>query len=339
MQKRSLCYQENKKAYKPICYTCIVPINQKQNKKQKKRRESVKGTDATKPMKENKILNLENIEATNAKKCTCKHPNCDNLIKTGEGYGLRTKYGQAYFCRQHNMLNGLRGYTCEDFYEVGSEKATKLAKHTIGNEFECMVDGEDPRRFNSLKAIMLDSKYIDTQDSTVDIEFKAPIMEGLGTISKICDTIEREGFSHCFNNDECGAHIHGYTSDIFPIRAYYHSLFLPLYNYIDTMDVEKRVAIFGRDFAGWAQRINDRTDATRHANFVNTEHYHTIEFRLPRFASALQYMQLVKFWREATFTIDFYFTNCLQPIEGGKRKAQAQKIGAEIVEIAKKYFE
>ena len=238
------------------------------------------------------------------------------------------------------MLNhGLYDYSFEGFSNVGTPKSTSLAHHPVGEEFETMRDGESVKRYNSLKMILVDSHFIPSHDCTVYVEYKSPIQEGLGTISKLLDTIEREGFIHCFSHQNCGAHMHGYTSNITPVRNYYHSLFIPLCEYIKEMDDEKRVATFGRDFSEWASPINASTYECQHENFINVQHENTIEFRLPKITSASQYLNVLKFWREATHHIEKDFTTCLKPIEGGYRKMQAQKIGCELVDIAKKYFD
>ena len=290
-------------------------------------------------MKNNTILNNENIKDTNKCTCTCAYPNCNQVLLPNQGHGFRTKYGQRYLCSNHTLNRGLFGYTYEGFINVGTPKTTSLAHHTVGVEFETMKDEETEKRYNSLKMILVDSHFLPSSDSTVYVEYKSPIQEGLGTISKLLDTIEREGFIHCFSNESCGAHMHGYTSNIAPVRGYYHSIFIPFCEYIKSMNDEKRVEIFGRDFSTWASPIDASTYECQHENFVNVQHENTIEFRLPRITSASQYLNVLKFWREATHHIEKNFTTCLKPIEGGYRKMQAQKIGYEIVDIARKYFE
>ena len=327
MQKNESYYKKN--IFKKICD--ILTLSKDKNKIFFLRR--------IKPMKNNTILNNENINDTNTRTCTCAYPNCNHVLQPNEGHGFRTKYGQRYLCYNHMLNHGLYDYTYEGFANVGTPKSTSLAHHPVGEEFETMRDGESVKRYNSLKMILVDSHFIPSSDSTVYVEYKSPIQEGLGTISKLLDTIEREGFIHCFSHESCGAHMHGYTSNIAPVRSYYHSLFIPLCEYIRNMDSEKRVATFGRDFSMWASPINASTYECQHENFINVQHENTIEFRLPKITSASQYLNVLKFWREATHHIEKNFTTCLKPIEGGYRKMQAQKVGCELVDIAKKYFD
>ena len=111
-------------------------------------------------MKNNTILNNDNIKSTNTKTCTCAYPGCDHVLLPNEGYGFRTKYGQRYLCNNHTLNHGLHDYSCEDFANVGTPKSTSLTHHPVGEEFETMKDGESEKRYNSLKMILVDSHFI-----------------------------------------------------------------------------------------------------------------------------------------------------------------------------------
>ena len=77
---------------KNMCYIYIVE-RQKQNIFLRR----------IKPMKNNTILNNENIQDTNTRTCTCAYPNCNHVLMPNEGHGFRTKYGQRYLCNNHTL--------------------------------------------------------------------------------------------------------------------------------------------------------------------------------------------------------------------------------------------
>ena len=93
---------------------------------------------------------------------------------------------------------------------------------------------------------------------------------------------------------------------------------------------------FGSDFRYYACKIDRYTDCMNHANFINVQHDHTLEFRLPRIREYRQFVELLKFWREVGFFLNnFDFEKTAEAIT---RKRKASEAAEEIVKIAKKYF-
>ena len=120
------------------------------------------------------------------------------------------------------------------------------------------------------------------------------------------------------------------------MRRYYHSIFLPLNDYIDSLGAERRVEVFGSDFRYYAMKINENSDPQSHSNIFNTQHLHTLEFRLPRVIGYKQYMNVLKFWREVVCYINNY--DFKEDADAVTRKATARTCGGALVKIAKKYF-
>ena len=159
-------------------------------------------------------------------------------------------------------------------------------------------------------------------------------MRGLGHISKVLQNNE-DAFVYFTSNT--GAHIHTSTSKIEYIRRYYHTIWLPLYEYLDKHDAEWRKTKFGSDFRHYACRISEDTYPENHSNFVNVQHNNTIEFRLPRIKERHQFMNVLKFWREVGYYLENYDFH-ENSISREERKTVAQKAGQEIVKLAVKYF-
>ena len=75
-----------------------------------------------------------------------------------------------------------------------------------------------------------------------------------------------------------------------------------------------------------------------HSNFVNCQHAHTLEFRLPRIRSAEQYITDIYFFREVVALLNNTEWIAKTSDNRNERKAQAVNLSREIVEIARNYF-
>lgn len=221
-------------------------------------------------------------------KCMC--PNCNNIGTHKVQVFRRGAEGHGFMCDFH--YHHLESYFAKNNNMQGKDKAHGL---TIGVEFETSFSTEKAR------IEFLASGYLPTQDSTVDAEFKSPIMNGLNTLSKNCVTFERLiSENHLEVNHQCGTHLHiGHKTELTPanleyIRRFYHSLFVPLSD-VMRENPEKTKKLFGRELNYWANPINRNTDPRQHTNFINMQHDKTIEFRTCKFVNAKQYMNCAKF--------------------------------------------
>lgn len=273
--------------------------------------------------------------------CYC----CNKELKRGEGFMFFVpSRGRRVLCEEHYSDNGLLWYhgnaeERESHPEtvVGAERSMSLTNTLVGIEFET-VKADSVSSFNTVRQILEQSFLVKAEsDCTVDAEFPTEKLRGLNSLSKVLQSMEVHHMLKHVNSNRCGAHIHANCIDVPYMRRYYHSIFIPLCEYIDAMGGDNRIAVFGSDWRGWAQKINEHSYAEEHSNFVNTQHSNTLEFRLPRIIGAKQYMRVVKFWREAVYELnnfDFQKTADIRT-----RQLVASQAGEMLVRIARKYFE
>lgn len=258
---------------------------------------------------------------------------CGGEVLRGEGQRvLIPSKGIRIVCRRHIDNYNLLGYGCEAFNEKGTSKTTPLASTTIGIELEY---NNEVNNISALRTFLSNLGFIITSDCTVYSEAKSPIYEGLSSISKVLQTIEREGFLPCTTSEGVGAHMHVYCNDISYVRRYYHSIFLPLANYI--RGIENKEEVFGSNYRFYAQDISRDTTPMNHSNIFNVEHSNTIEFRLPKIRGYKQYLNIIKFWREVGCYIN-HFDFDKNNSDNSKRLGRARTCGEALVKIAKKYF-
>lgn len=272
-------------------------------------------------------------------KCMCKNCNNNGTIKV-EIAKRGNRYG--YMCEFH--ASRLEGYCTENDYRHGSRKV---------NGFTYSMELETSASTQKARGELLDFGFLPTSDSTVNVEYKSPIYEGLNAISKQLVSIEKLTQEEMNIGNNCGTHFHvGHVDHINPatmeaIRRFYHSIFVPLSDCMKA-NPEKTTAFWGRSFNqyGWACPINENSNPNEHTNFINMQHAWTIEFRLAKFQNASQYMNVVKFCRDVVnavienFVKHFHDSN----IDASRynnmteyRKHKAQVTAKKIVKLYKKY--
>lgn len=261
---------------------------------------------------------------------------CGCTVLGGEGY-RRFVRGRGYrvFCESH--YKGLEEYHDSDSYRadyIGTRKKMPITNQLIGVEIEIDADRNEDT-YLRFRGTLERVGYCLEHDCTVmGGEAPSPKMRGLAHISKVLQNNE-DVFVYFTSNT--GAHIHTSTSKIDYLRRYYHSIFLPLCEYLESHDSEWRISKFGSDFRHYACKINNDTYPENHSNFVNVQHDNTIEFRLPRIKERHQFMNVLKFWREVGFFLENYdFQE--SSMNSFRRKERAMNAGNEIVKIATKYF-
>lgn len=260
---------------------------------------------------------------------------CGCVVNKSEGY-RRFVRGRGFriFCCDHAL--SLEGYHESASYRadsIGTIKKMPLTRQIIGVEVEIDCDRNDEvyRRFRgTLERV----GYCFESDCTVrGGEAPSPKMQGLAHISKVLQN--NEDIFYAFT-ENTGAHVHVSCNKVEYLRRYYHSIFIPLCDYISDHSDAWKVEVFGSAFRGYAQPITATSIATAHANFVNLQHDYTMEFRLPRIRERHQFMQVLKFWREVGFMIDNYDFH--EDGDALTRKLYAKKCGIEVVKLARKYF-
>lgn len=223
---------------------------------------------------------------------------------------------------------------------LGTFKKGNIQRYTIGCELEHMGRFQRRKAYRTFKVLIERTfNVIEESDCTVSGEFPTDKMNGANKLSKALYKLESYGFMCFLDVDGVGAHIHVYCNCVPIVRNWYHTLFSPLQAYLLIHNNEWLIEHFGRAFGSYRQTFDRHTDAQTHSNFINTQHSHTLEFRLPRIHSQAQYMNVVYFWRECVAFLNN--TNWIENTGNNRqaRKAQAENIGQALVDIARNYFE
>lgn len=231
----------------------------------------------------------------------CRNPKCiycnnEGIVKVQlKNRGNRA----AYLCEYHASHMGDESYFAENSKRRGN----------AGHGFTFSFELEMHRPTATMRAELESVDFIPTYDCTTDTEFKSPIYQSLNPIPKKLDTIEkllRAGHGAIINAD--GTHFHVGHKDyinaetIAYLKRFYHSLFIPLCEAMQENPTATK-KLFGRDFTYYASTIDRHTHADAHCNFINLQHSYTIEYRLCKFKNASQYMNCIKFCKDATNAI------------------------------------
>lgn len=273
----------------------------------------------------------------NIAKCNCK--NCNN-IGTHPIPVFKRGGRQAFLCDYHFNHN-------ESYYTKNDQKQGTNKQHgfTYGVEFETSYSTPKAR------IEFTDIGYLPTHDATVNCEYKSPIMQGLNQLAKHTVTFERLTQSNDLQvNTDCGTHLHIGGEALNPeamgyIKRFYHSLFLPLSEAMQA-NPNATARLFGRPLNYWASPITMGCDVTRHTNFINMQHAHTIEFRACKFVNAKQYMNAVHFCDDTVKTVLANFVEHFNdtpkdarryPTQKAYRLHKAQMTAKKLVKLFKKY--
>lgn len=243
-----------------------------------------------------------------------------------------------------------RNYSDENGIRVGVEK-----KHgfTVSEELETS------RSSDRARGELLNFGFIPTFDSTVDVEYKSPIYEGLNAVSKQCVSIEKliaEG--ELTIGEECGTHFHvGHRNYINPVtmrflRRFNGSLFTPLSEAI-MADSVKAERFFGRRSNHWAEPVSFSDPSgdydgyrMKHSAMFNLQHDYTVEFRQAKFVTATQYMNVAKFARDVVNALinnfiehfmDTEWDRNRYPTRTAYRKHKADVTAQKLVKLYEKY--
>ena len=262
-------------------------------------------------------------------------------------------------CATHN-----RQYHTENSAVLGTDKVNKVF---------CGVEGEFSYSDEFARNAMFEYGFIPTHDSSLSsdgngsrygwdgntCEYVSGLMKGLNRVSKwalTCDYLISEG--HLKINSSCGTHFHvsidsmkdgkGNKTYMGYIRRFYNSLFVPLCEEMKR-NPEATVALFGRNFTGYAKAIDMATTQEVHGDryyFINCMADTNIEFRLNKFVSGKQYQNLMKMEVEMVKCIVTNFCEHFMDTDWDRsryekrtqyRKHKADVTAAKLVKIFKKY--
>ena len=205
----------------------------------------------------------------------------------------------ACLCARCRGLGNLKSYYDENNTRVGKQTSGKYAGITTSLELETIGNS------STMKVALLKQDFIATHDGTVDIEYKSPIFNNAHSIGIFSNTVQWGNEKCNFNtlDARCGCHTHyGLSHNEFDFRRVDYSIFDAYLDKINSLSRDARIAFFGRDFGQWARAHI----ACEHTSCVNNEHEYTVEFRLPKFINARQYMRCYYMHRDV-FTIALMF--------------------------------
>lgn len=243
-----------------------------------------------------------------------------------------------------------RGYSEENGMRYGERK---------NHGFTFSMELETSRTTEKARGELLDFGFIPTYDCTVNVEYKAPIYEGLNALSKQCVSIEKLiAENEMAIGNECGTHFHvGHAEHINGttmryLRRFNGSLFVPLSNAI-MADTEKSARFFGRKPNSWSEPVSMQDPSgdyegnrMKHSAMFNLQHDYTIEFRQAKFVNAEQYMNMAKFARDCVNAIIENFVKHFNDTEWDRRryetrtayrKHKAQVTAQKMVKLYEKY--
>lgn len=271
-------------------------------------------------------------------------------LEAGEGFALclpeagdRPRYVCSECMRKLERKLRYHGNACErSAYDepLGTPKKGSLEHTTIGIEIEHVSNRFSEKSFYTFKYLIERAFNVKEEDDcSVSGEFPTDKMEGGNKSSKMIRKLEKYGFFKFLDNPRTGAHIHVECTCIEFVRNWYNTLFVPLCRWLAGHSEDWLIERFGSAFRDYAEEINERTDCGIHSNFVNTQHNHTLEFRLPRMRTAEQYVTCIYFWRKVVWTLNQ--TAWIEKTENNRaeRKAQAVEIANQILKIAIEFFE
>lgn len=225
------------------------------------------------------------------------------------------------------------GYSWENSLRRGkiSDKQSRLPfQITVSQELEMMR----PTLRTALEVQAND--YILTGDCTVSLEAKSPIYYGRQSIAKYADTIERlisDGDMAITSN--CGTHTHFgavftdrpdteainiYFMEWFRQEDVYRALVQPIADILREHETET-ARFFGRSLGGWARYPSFYSPCT-HENFINLQHNHTVEIRLPRFKNAAQYRRFLEYGENIIREILTCYYGDKDTVKTGKKLAK-----------------
>ena len=253
-----------------------------------------------------------------------------SIADGGKRVTIPSQKNGVWMCNAHRGKKNLNDYSDENDIRVGKGNADGIS---ISIELESMGIS------TSARAYFVKNNFLPTYDSTVDIEYKSPIYTSELPLAKIVGAIEymnnNSNYSFSVNNENCGIHTHyGFIDNHFDFRnlyRHYEFLFKPLNDMIENMSVEKREEIFGRDFEYYNRSLSF-SYPDRHENWINIQHRYTLEIRMPRFTSAVQYMRFLKTFKKIFKALNTFYIN------RGQNEQAAIKAGRKMAKIFEKEY-
>lgn len=266
---------------------------------------------------------------------------CDEEVKAGEGFRVMIR-GRGYRvkCRKHAQeAEHYHGSSIYRADKIGTTKKSSLAKTTTGIEWESENKSADIELYNAFRGALERAGFCAEHDGSLHdgFEFPSPKCEGVKSLSALIHSIESRGEDVFLKGEDCGMHIHAAADNMDIYRNWYHTIFIPFCEWLESQTEDFCNANFGGKFRYYACKINRNSNVMNHCNFVNMQHAHTIEWRIPRYVCATQTVILLKFWRKVCWMLNN--TEWKPEADRATRKAIAEEAGRKIVKIAIDTFE
>lgn len=166
---------------------------------------------------------------------------------------------------------------------------------TFSVEFEIHTHSSAARD-RALK--LLRYHYIRTDDASVSDEYKSPIYTSLSAFRSHLPLLDE---LHSLVDDHCGTHVHiGFPSHLAPdLLEFSQIVFGPLQRHLESNPSETE-QFWGRSFCRFA-----RPELQALYPWVRfSTPYPTLEYRLPRFRTGWQYLEVVRFCRRITYYLE-----------------------------------
>lgn len=242
------------------------------------------------------------------------------VADNGECYCKECCAVQPYFTRNNNIIGNLEtGLKTYGFELEGVPRSTDAYLHMLKREYG----------------------VIPTYDSSLPksgVEFKTSIYVGLDEFEKILPKFA-EWID--FSDEKCGQHINiGATfltpQNIHDLDMYGHQILSKLLRYMGKHK-EDTANVCGRVFTEYAKRAGT---CHSHKNWVNV-HANRVEFRLSKFQSVEQYLDLICMWSEMLDEINRNFFEKIIPGKTGVsgRAQLINEFSGNLVEIFKDHTE
>lgn len=210
--------------------------------------------------------------------CVCK-------AREGEIYPKLSQILKKPVCQV--CLNGKGAYR--------NTQREGLASHLPSFSIEFEVHGSPSACERALA--LLECGYLRTEDGSVSDEYKSPIYNSLAALRPHLPVLD--GLSDLVD-ECCGTHLHiGFPSPFSRrLREMRKKIFTPLVEYLEDDDVLTE-QFWGRYFCDYA----DTSFSDEYPWLRFPTRYDTLEYRLPCFRSAAQYLEVVRLCRKTTYML------------------------------------
>ena len=239
---------------------------------------------------------------------------------------LCKKRTEQWECERIPDLNAAVCDRCATAHSYTAKNTTRVgrpSKTTPSFSIEFEVAATTYSRSSRLNRALLLLKYgyLRTMDDSVDDEYKSPIYSSLrafyrplGVMHQLRDLV----------TSRCGTHLHVTLHRKDELRSIQDVVFAPVLAHLLTHASETE-AFWGRTLCKYAGVSN----ATRYAGFSLWSQHPTLEYRLPRFRTAEQYLNVVRFCLHATA----YLEKALTPSPDASRSVAPDVMATQVLTL------